>query len=173
MNLRTHKKLRQVQAHFWILHNAHWQRIIDKLLEPTPEDRERQQAQMAAFWETLEARLSWKVLPDVLIPHVAETANPEVMKAYNNMLLGELVEPTGITYLNEKDQAVSVPLDSDAGRHAVAMFTDFQEYKSDKKKYVVIKKTTGEIVGDFDELTDAEAMIDKAKRAKKQALTLL
>ena len=149
MKLRTHKHLRFIQAHQYRLRWAAWDRFIEGILGlATP-----------------------RVVPD------AEETSPETMKAYNNMLLGELVEPvpepTGITYLNEKDQAVSVPLDSDAGRHAVTMFTDFQNYKPNKKKYVVIEKTSGEIVGDFDELTDAETMIDKAKRAKKKALMLL
>ena len=76
-------------------------------------------------------------------------------------------EPTGMTYLNEKDQAVSVPLDSDAGRW-VGTFT-----KADKKLYVVAKKTSGDIVGEFDSLDEAEAVIEKAKKAKKAALILL
>ena len=93
------------------------------------------------------------------------------------MVLGELVEPvieepTGIAYLNEKDQLVAVPLESDAGRHAVEMFKDFIAPTA-PSKFIVAKKTTGEIVGEFDLLEDAEAVISKAKRAKKQALVLL
>jgi len=93
-------------------------------------------------------------------------------------------EPTGMTYLNEKDQAVYVRLDSDAGRRAAAALGASPEFeadqrhggqftKADKKLYVVAKKTSGDIVGEFDSLDEAEAVIEKAKKAKKAALILL
>ena len=77
----------------------------------------------------------------------------DTAKACDNQLLAELVEPIGVSYQDELDQEVS--------------------NSSTSRKYTVAKKTTGEIVGEFDTLNDAIEVVAKAKRAKKQALVLL
>lgn len=175
MKLRQHKHLRFIQAHQHRLAWAAWDRFIDRLLTPTPEQQAAEKERMKKFWEDIQGILGLATPRAGRAEHMmAEVTSPETMKAYTNILLGELVEPvveepTGIAYLNEKDQLVAVPLESDAGRHAVEMFKDFIA----PKKFVVAKKTTGEIVGEFDVLADAEAVILKAKKAKKQALVLL
>jgi hypothetical protein len=44
------------------------------------------------------------------------------------------------------------------------------EVEAAKIEFVVVKKSTGEVVGTFDSREDAQEMIDKAKRQKKAAL---
>lgn len=48
-----------------------------------------------------------------------------------------------------------------------------EEVEAAKQEFVVVKKSTGEVVGTFDMLEDAETVIEKAKRQKKAALMLL
>ena len=48
-----------------------------------------------------------------------------------------------------------------------------EEVEAAKQEFVVVKKSTGEVVATFDLKEDAEAMIEKAKRQKKAALVLL
>jgi hypothetical protein len=79
-------------------------------------------------------------------------------KIEHDQKMAELVEPVGKTYLNMQDIPVSVPIEAQT---------------SGLTKYVVAKKSTGEVVGEFDLLEEAQAMIDKAKRAKKAALVLI
>ena len=175
MKLRQHKHLRFIQAHQHRLALAAWSRYIDRLMTPTPEQQAAERARLAEFWNEIQGILGMATPRAGRAEHMmTEVTGPETMRAYNSILLGELVEsvveePTGIAYLNERDQLVAVPLESDAGRHAVEMFKGFIA----PKKFVVAKKTTGEIVGEFDVLADAEAVILKARRAKKQALVLL
>ena len=47
------------------------------------------------------------------------------------------------------------------------------EVEAFKVEYVVAKKSTGEVVGTFDHKDDAEAMIEKARKAKKATLVLV
>lgn len=47
------------------------------------------------------------------------------------------------------------------------------EVEAARQEFVVVKKSTGEVVGTFDLLEDAEAMIEKAKKQKRAALMLL
>lgn len=47
------------------------------------------------------------------------------------------------------------------------------EAEEAKVEFVVVKKSTGEVVGTFDNNDDALALIDKHKRQKKAALELL
>lgn len=150
MKLRIHKHLRQIRAHQHCLSIGAWSRFIDSLLVPTAEELEARRVRDAEFWASIENILS--------------TATPRVLETEQE------IQPTGIAYLNQKDQLVAVPLDSDAGRMAMSgLVTE----PAQEIKYVVVFKTTGEIVGEFDLLEDAEEVIAKAKRAKKQALVLL
>jgi hypothetical protein len=48
-----------------------------------------------------------------------------------------------------------------------------EEVEAAKQEFVVVKKSTGEVVGTFDLREDADAMIEKAKKQKKAALVLL
>lgn len=47
------------------------------------------------------------------------------------------------------------------------------EVEAAKQEFVVVKKSTGEVVGTFDLREDAEAMVEKAKKQKRAALMLL
>lgn len=144
MKLRVHRRLRFQLAHQHRLATADWNRYVERLLGLTPQEQSEQDRRQAEFWEEIQSILNKAT------PRVIQDANKQAVA----LTLSELVEPaaeepTGISYLNEKDQVVA------------------------PKKYVVAKKTTGEIVGEFDVLSDAEEVIAKARRAKKQALVLL
>ena len=87
--------------------------------------------------------------------HVTTTPLPDTVVIDD---LTSLMEPVGKTYLNMQDIPVSVPIETQTSGLA---------------KYVVVKKANGEVVGEFDHLEEAQAIIDKAKRAKKAVLVLL
>mgnify|MGYP000682718169 CR=1 FL=1 len=82
-----------------------------------------------------------------------------------NMSLEEPLEPTGMTYLNDQGAVISVPLDSPAGEVVQA--------DSQPDKFVVARLRDGEIVGEFDNQADAQALVDRARRQKKSALGIL
>lgn len=50
---------------------------------------------------------------------------------------------------------------------------DLSQVLKAAQEFVVVVKRTGEVVGTFDHLDDANAMIEKARRQKKASLVLL
>ena len=121
MKVRIQGKRRIAFLGIWASQQLHWQRIIDKLLTPTPEEVAESKARQAqafdALWADINAKQAVRQLVEPFIPE-----SGEVLRAQTT--------------------------------------------------FTVAKKSTGEIVGTYDDLADAEEAVLKAHRQKKAALVI-
>jgi hypothetical protein len=83
-----HLKARALAAHLsMIWSDAYWQRKIDEMLAPTPEDIARNKAEREAFWEKLKASLPQFKEEEVEAAKVeyvvAKVSNDEVVGSFD------------------------------------------------------------------------------------------
>lgn len=118
----------------------------------------------AAWYDNYQSQMRKSQVCDPGITALIEELFPSRNAALEEPL-EPAVEPTGITYLNDQGAVISVPLDSPAGA--------FVQLPDEPRKFVVARLRDGEIVGEFDNQADAQALVDRAKRQKKSALGIL
>lgn len=118
----------------------------------------------AQWYDFYRAEMARARRPDPAMETLLEELFPSRNAALEEPL-APVPEPTGITYLNDQGAVISIPLSSAAAAYV--------SLPGEPRKYVVARMRDGEIVGEFDNQADAQALVDKAKRQKKAALGIL
>jgi len=80
MKLRKLKKI--IQAQQWFRTEDYWQKVIDNLMEPTPEEQARQKAMQAEFFKEIMAMLKPSP-PAVKWYQVAKKSTGEVVSTHS------------------------------------------------------------------------------------------